>query len=135
MISNAIKTTIVNAILACEASDRAFDALRETVRKEKLDRETFEGLAREACSVRYDVPLIVKSTGKVVFDSSAPKYETAKKRAQRLVAEVFPSSKSTEDVEIPAELLALAAKLAKAANGYEGARSLAAKALAAAFAK
>ena len=38
-----------------------------------------------------------------------------------------------EEVEIPAELLAAAAKLAKLAQQYKGARSLASKALAQAF--
>jgi hypothetical protein len=133
-INASTRTAIVNAIVACESCDSAFDALRADVRKHKVDRETFESLAREACSVRYDVPLVTKSTGKVVFDSSAPKYETARKRLQRLMAEVFPTNQR-EDVEIPAELLKLAQALAKAANEYEGARSLAAKALAASFAK
>lgn len=40
-----------------------------------------------------------------------------------------------EEIEIPAELIAAAQKLAKLANEYEGARKLASKALALAFAK
>ena len=111
-------------------------ALADVVKLAKrMKRETFEPLAQKLASTKYDVPLIEKSTGRIVFDSSAPKYETARKRVQRLIKAVYETSQSKEDIEIPAELLALAAKLAKAANKYEGARSLASKALAMAFAK
>ena len=111
-------------------------ALADVVKLAKrMKRETFEPLAQRLASTKYDVPLIKKKTGRIVFDSSAEKYETARKRVQRLIKAVYETSQSTEETEIPAELLALAAKLAKAANEYEGARSLAAKALAAAFAK
>jgi hypothetical protein len=111
-------------------------ALADVVKLAKrMKRETFEPLAQRLASTKYDVPLIEKKTGRIVFDSSAEKYETARKRVQRLIKAMYETSQSTEETEIPAELLALAAKLAKAANEYEGARSLAAKALAAAFAK
>ena len=43
-------------------------------------------------------------------------------------------TEAADEVEVPAELLAAAAKLAKLAAQYEGARSLASKALARAFA-
>ena len=111
-------------------------ALADVVKLAKrMKRETFEPLAQKLASTKYDVPLIEKKTGRIVFDSSAEKYETARKRVQRLIKAVYETSQSTEEIEIPAELLALAAKLAKAANEYEGARSLAAKALAVAFSK
>ena len=100
----------------------------------RMSRDKFESLAQSLASDYYRVPLITKSTGRVVFDSTADKYETARKRVQRLVKAVYETAKA-EDVEIPAELLRLAQALAKAANEYKGARSLASKALAAAFAK
>ena len=100
----------------------------------RMAEDKFVSLAQSLASEHYSVPLVTKSTGKVVFDSSAPKYETARKRVQRLVAAVFPTAKG-EEIEIPAELLKAAKALAKLANEYEGSRSLAAKALAAAFAK
>ena len=111
-------------------------ALADVVKLAKrMKRETFEPLAQRLASTKYDVPLIEKKTGRIVFDSSAEKYETARKRVQRLIKAVYETSQSTEEIEIPAELLKLAQALAKAANGYEGARSLASKALAAAFSK
>jgi hypothetical protein len=133
-IQQSTRNAIVRAIVACEETDSAFDALRSDVRKHKLDRETFEGLAREGCAVRYDVELITKSTGRVVFDSSAPKYETARKRLQRLMAEVFPTSKR-EDREIPAHILKLAEALARACAKHDekGKKGLGSAALAKAW--
>jgi len=130
-------TDLTKAILKTfKTGDDDEAALADVVRLAKrMKRETFEPLAQRLASTKYDVPLITKSTGRIVFDSSADKYETARKRVQRLIKAVYETSQSTEEIEIPVELLALAAKLAKAANEYEGSRSLAAKALAQAFAK
>jgi len=129
---SAINTLIVKAFSAADSEDSAIDAVRKAAGR--MSRDKFETLAQECASKHYRVPLITKSTGKVVFDSSADKYETARKRVQRLVKAIYETAKS-EEIEIPAELLKLAQALAKAANGYEGSRSLAAKALAQAFAK
>ena len=130
-------TDLTKAILKTfKTGDDDEAALADVVRLAKrMKRETFEPLAQRLASTKYDVPLITKSTGRIVFDSSADKYETARKRVQRLIKAVYETSQSTEEIEIPVELLALAAKLAKAANEYEGSRSLASKALAQAFAK
>lgn len=125
-----------NAILSTFKTGDADEAALESVKAlaARMAQERFASLAQELASTHYSVPLITKSTGKVVFDSTAPKYETARKRVQRLIAFVYPKAPG-EEVEIPAELLAAAAKLAKLSLEYEGARSLAAKALASAFAK
>jgi len=129
---SAINTLIVKAFSAADSEDSAIDAVRKAAGR--MSRDKFEALAQECASTHYRVPLITKSTGKVVFDSSADKYETARKRVQRLVKAIYETAKS-EEVEIPAELLKAAQALAKLANEYEGARSLASKALAQAFAK
>jgi hypothetical protein len=84
------------------------------------------------------VPLVAgagKAEGTLVLDKDAPKYEAAKKALQRLVKDIVGASNDKVEVEVPAELLAAAEKLAKLAAQYEGARSLASKALAQAFAK
>jgi hypothetical protein len=101
----------------------------------RMSEIKFTELAMTLASDKYDVPVKrAESSGKLMWDSKAENYETAKKRVNRLVAELFPKAKS-EDIEIPAELLKAAAVLAKLASEYEGSRSLASKALAAAFAK
>jgi hypothetical protein len=81
------------------------------------------------------VPGAGKAEGTMVLDKDAPKYEAAKKALQRLVKDIVGASNDKVEVEVPAELLAAAEKLAKLAAQYEGARSLASKALAQAFAK
>ena len=127
-LNNAILSTFRTA----DADDAALDAVKSAVGR--MTQDKFASLAQALASEHYAVPLVTKSTGKIVFDSSAPKYETARKRVQRLIAFVYPKDPG-EEIEIPAELLAAAAKLAKLAHEYEGARSLASKALAAAFSK
>jgi hypothetical protein len=60
----------------------------------------------------------------------------AKRHANRVIAAVMgTSSGASEEIEIPAEILAAAAKLAKLCAEYEGARKLASTALAQAFAQ
>ena len=128
-LSSAIRATFKTG----DADDAAMADVLANVGR--MSRDKFEALAQSLASDYYSVPLITKSTGRVVFDSTAAKYETARKRVQRLIKAVYETSQSTEEIEIPAELLKLAKALAKAANEYEGARSLASKALAQAFAK
>ncbi|MFN7318523.1 MAG: hypothetical protein ACK5S6_03330 [bacterium] len=88
---------------------------------------------------KYAVPLVDgagKATGTKVLDKTHANYEACRKALGRLVSAIAgKSNNTTEEIEIPAELLAAAAKLAKLAQEYEGARSLASKALAQAFAK
>ena len=127
-----LNQAIVSAFRTGDADDAALESVRAQVGR--MSQDKFLALAQSLASEHYRVPLITKSTGKIVFDSSAERYETARKRVQRLVAAVFEASKR-EAVEIPAELLKAAAVLAKLASEYEGSRSLAAKALAAAFSK
>ena len=123
-LSSAIRATFKTG----DADDAAMADVLANVGR--MSRDKFEALAQSLASDYYSVPLITKSTGRVVFDSTAAKYETARKRVQRLIKAVYETSQSTEEIEIPAELLKLAKALAKAANEYEGARSLASKALA-----
>ncbi len=97
---------------------------------------------------RHGVALVEgqrKAKGRMVLDSAAQNYEAAKTSRRRVMealtgdADKDASPKAeegaAEEIEIPAELLAAAAKLAKLAQQYEGARKLASKALAQAFAK
>jgi hypothetical protein len=129
---STLNKTILAAFVAGDREAAAIEAVKAEIGR--MSESKFISLAQEIASKHYSVPLITKSTGKVVFDSSAERYETARKRVQRLVTALFPKE-AAADVEIPEELLAAAAKLVKLANEYEGARSLASKALAASFAK
>ena len=130
-------STLNKAILAAfKKGDDLDDAIADVkAAAGRMSEIKFTELAMTLASDKYDVPVKrAESSGKLMWDSKAENYETAKKRVNRLVAELFPKAKS-EDVEIPAELLKAAAVLAKLAKEYEHARSLAGKALAAAFSK
>ena len=128
---------LIKAIRATFKTGDADDAALEDVGAHigRMSEKAFTELAMTLASDKYDVAIKrAESSGKLMWDSKAENYETAKKRVQRLLNKYFPKSKS-EEVEIPEELLKAAAVLAKLAKKYEGSRSLAAKALAASFAK
>jgi len=107
------------------------------------DWESAEPVVFEWASTRYGVGLVEskspRNKGAMVLDRSAANYEAAKTAIRRvreaMVGDVTKPSAKAEETEIPEELIAAAAKLAKLAQQYEGARSLASKALALAFAK
>ena len=130
-------STLNKAILAAFKKGDDLDSAIADVKAAagRMSEIKFTELCMTLASDKYGVAIKrAESSGKLMWDSKAENYETAKKRVNRLVAELFPKSKS-EDVEIPAELLKAAKQLAELAKKYEGSRSLASKALAAAFAK
>ena len=130
-------STLNKAIFAAFKKGDDLDAAIDDVKAAvgRMSESKFTELAMTLASEKYSVPVKrAESSGKLMWDSKAENYETAKKRVQRLVKAVYETAKR-EDVEIPAELLEAAAKLAKLAKKYEGSRSLASKALAASFAK
>lgn len=78
-----------------------------------------------------------KAKGTKVLDKDAPKYEAAKKSAQRLLKDICggASSGKKEELEVPSEIIEAAKKLAKLAQKYEGSKALAYKAMSLAFAQ
>lgn len=138
-MSTAIRSTVHAVLTAAFAYGEGIESLRATYKGQTPDAIRAALLPEVASFPKYAVPLVDgagKATGTKVLDKDHAKYEAAKKALQRLVSDIVgKTSKATEEIEIPAELLAAAAKLAKLAQEYEGARSLAAKALAQAFAK
>jgi hypothetical protein len=123
----SIKSNVTTALTAAHAYGAAIAALRKDC----------AGMERDAVREAMLPPVAAYYAVKVVegkLDREAAKYEAAKKALQRLLADVCPSSNTKEEVEVPAELLKAAKVLAELAAKYEGARSLAAKALATAFA-
>ena len=138
-MSTAIRSTVHAVLTAAFAYGEGIESLRATYKGQTPDAIRAALLPEVASFPKYAVPLVDgagKATGTKVLDKTHAKYEAAKKALQRLVIDIVgKTSNATEEIEIPAELLAAAAKLAKLAQEYEGARSLAAKALAQAFAK
>ena len=127
-------------------------SLVETLRKAAIDAgfktlEDCKPVVLEWASKKYNVALVEskspRNKGEMVLDRSAAGFEAAKKAAQRLLealggdadaAPAKPSNKAGEEVEVPAHIAALAAKLAAACNEYQQAKKLGAQALAEAFA-
>lgn len=117
--------------------------LRQTLVDLGLCLEDAQPLVIEWAAKRHGVAIVVsesnRNKGQSVLDRDAANFAAAKKSAQRMLAALAGDTEKAgkeeaEEIEIPAELLAAAAKLAKLAQEYEGARKLASKALAAAFA-
>jgi hypothetical protein len=87
---------------------------------------------------KYAVPLVAgagKAEGTMVLDAEHPKYEACRKALGRMVKDIVGGeSAKSEELEVPPEIAAAAAKLAKLCAEYEGARKLASTAIAQAFA-
>jgi hypothetical protein len=131
--------TIATALDAAHAYGNAVATLRaEAVAglKGQMSPDTVKAALLEPIAQYYGVKLVDKTRGEgKTWDKEAAKFEAAKKAHQRLAADIMGKAESSDEVEIPEELLAAAAKLAKLAAAYEGGRSLASKALASAWAK
>lgn len=138
-MSKAIRSTVHAVLNAAFAYGSGIESLRTTYKGQTPDSIRAALLADVASFPKYAVPLVAgagKAEGKLVLDKEHANYEACRKALSRLVNDIVgKSSNATEEIEVPAELLAAAAKLAKLAAEYEGARSLASKALAMAFAK
>jgi hypothetical protein len=135
-------------IAALNTFAAASNEIVRTLRQAAVDAgfntwESAEPVVFEWASTRYNVGLVEskspRNKGAMVLDRSAANYEAAKTAIRRvreaMIGDVTKPSAKAEETEIPEELIAAAAKLAKLAQQYEGARSLASKALALAFAK
>jgi hypothetical protein len=133
-----VRSTVHAVLTAAFTYAEGIESLRATYKGQPADVVRAALLPEVASFPKYAVPVVAgsgKAEGTMVLDKDAPKYEAAKKALQRLVKDIVGASNDKVEVEVPAELLAAAEKLAKLAAQYEGARSLASKALAQAFAK
>lgn len=127
---------VAAAYAAAETFAQRVDALRDAAKKDSVsfDLKSIKAWLAPATAAYYKVTLVTKERGEGTTWGKDTASQTAKKQNDRLAAAIIGEvSKAAEEVEIPAELLAAAQKLAKLAKEYEGARSLASKALAAAW--
>jgi len=137
----SIKSLVSAALNAANAYGTAVSGLKalpEVKAAQAKGRDALRDLLLPHVAAFYSVPLVTsesnRNKGQQVMDREHASFEAASRALKRLVADLMGEQAPKVDVEIPAELLAAAAKLAKLASEYEGARSLASKALAAAFA-
>lgn len=133
----SIQSNVNKALRAADDYAAGVAALRRDLKGKKPD---VVGAALLPCVAKYYGVQVVISTsnrnkGEQALDSAAENFAAAKKALQRLTADIVGKSASRQEVEIPEELMAAARTLAKRAGAYEGARSLASKALALAFAE
>jgi hypothetical protein len=139
-MSKQTTTAAVHSVLtAAFAYGDGIETLRATFKGKSPDAIRAALLPDVASFPKYAVPLVAgagKAEGKLVLDSEHANYEACRKALGRLVKDIVGGgSAKTEELEVPAEILAVAAKLAKLCAQYEGARKLASTAVAQAFAE
>ena len=123
----SIKSNVTAALNAAHSYAAAVEALRKDCKG--MERPAVREAMLPCVAAFYAVEVV---DGKL--SDKSPKYAAAKQALYRLLKDVCPSSDTKEETEVPEELLKAAAVLAKLAAKYEGAKSLAAKAVAKAFA-
>jgi hypothetical protein len=131
----------IKAISAVYAADRecevALSAALPVLRKQfaNCDREAIKATVQIEYAHHAGIALRMQSTGRVVWPKDDPRVSKVKRKVNHLIAAILADDVKREEpeaVEVDANLLALARKLAKA-SGMD--RKACAKALAMAFAK
>jgi len=141
-MSKATNTVTIHAAL-----DNAFTyaekiALLQVAFKGKTAEQIRDAIRPDVASYKkYAVPFVDgkgKAVGTKVLDKDHPQYENCRKAVTNLtkaIVGVSSDAVETEEIEVPAEILKAAERLAKLCAEYEGARKLASTAIAQAFAK
>jgi hypothetical protein len=141
-MSKATNTITIHAAL-----DNAFTyaekiALLQVAFKGKTAEQIRDAIRPDVASYKkYAVPMVDgkgKAVGTKVLDKDHPQYENCRKAVTNLTKAIVGVSSDaieTEEIEVPAEILKAAERLAKLCAEYEGARKLASTAIAQAFAK
>lgn len=149
-MSKSINTLVSSCFAAAAAFQERVAVLRDALPAAALaSREACADALRDPVWVYYGIDIRstekggeinVAKSGRRALPTDHALSETCRTALSRLVKAVLAGTTSNEqaeaeECEIPAELLAAAAKLAKLAQAYEGSRRLASRAVAAAFAK
>jgi hypothetical protein len=139
-MSKATNTITVHAALDAVHTYAEKIALLQAAFKGKTAEQIRDAIRPDVASYKkYAVPFVDgkgKAVGTKVLDKEHPQYENCRKAVTNLTKAIVgaESSGSVEELEVPAEILAAAAKLAKLCNAYDEARKLASTAIAQAFA-
>ena len=136
------QTTVHAVINAAFAYGEGIEQLRTTFKGKEREAITKAIIGDVASHPKYKVPM-VQGTGRfegtLVLDKEHAKYQACRKAVQRIVGDIMGKSSGTQEaaeaIEVPAEILKAAERLAKLCAEYEGARKLASTAIAQAFAK
>lgn len=101
-----------------DADDAAIESVGEHIGRMREDK--FRELAMTLASDKYGVAIKrAESSGKLMWDSKAENYETAKKRVNRLMDRFFPKAGAVEELEVPKHILKLAKALADACAKHD----------------
>lgn len=134
------QTTVHAALDSCFTYAEKIASLQATFKGKTAEVVRAAILPDVASYPKYSVPLVAgagKAEGTKVLDKEHANYEACRKALGRLVSAIVnkESSGHKEEIEVPAEILAAAARLAKLCAQYEDSRKLASAAIAQAFAK
>lgn len=133
-------TAIDNVVFAdagrARALAEALPILRPLIAGKSQDEVRDAIITRYAATCGFETIIVAKGThaGRVGWPEGAA---AQKKACQRFLSELFADESVAQarvEVEVPAELLAIALRLVKLANEYEDSKKLAAAAVAEAFA-
>ena len=130
-MTNAINTQVRAALDHAHGYAKAVDAIRAAL-KGQLSPEAVQQALMQPVATYYGVKLVAKQRGEgVTWDKDSAKWETAKKSHQRLCASVLGEGKAQRpELDVPADIAAVAAKLVKMCGEYEDAARLIATAIA-----
>jgi hypothetical protein len=113
-LANAIRATFKTG----DADDVAIDNVGQHIGR--MSAKSFLELCMELASTKYNVAIKrAESSGKLMWDSKAENYETAKKRVNRLMDKFFPKDKSEGELEVPKHIQKLAKALADACAKHD----------------
>lgn len=134
------QTTVHAALDSCFTYAEKIASLQATFKGKTAEVVRAAILPDVASYRKYAVTLVAgsgKAEGTKVLDKEHANYEACRKALGRLVSAIVgkESSGHKEEIEVPAEILAAAARLAKLCAQYEDSRKLASAAVAQAFAK
>lgn len=134
------QTTVHAALDSCFTYAEKIASLQATFKGKTAEVVRAAILPDVASYRKYAVALVAgsgKAEGTKVLDKEHANYEACRKALGRLVSAIVgkESSGHKEELEVPAEILAAAARLAKLCAQYEDSRKLASAAVAQAFTK
>ena len=130
-MTKQLNTLVSTALNAAHAYGTAVEGIRSAL-KGQLSPEAVRDALMLPVATYYGVTLVAKTRGEgVTLDTTAAKFEAAKKALQRLCKDVLGKSENqSEELDVPAHIAKLAAALVAACGEYEGAAKLIATAIA-----
>jgi hypothetical protein len=132
--ASSVSRAVIAALKVCASfADRVAD-IRATLPADVLaDRTLCADALRPGVAKFHGIELVQKSTGRLVFPVDHAASDAARQDLSRLCRAVMGQTVRhtlTEEVEVPAHIAKLAAKLVAECNEYEGAAKLLATAIA-----